>query len=241
MKPRILIFILAGVVAGVAGFLLLQPAGQTSAPPPVPASPAPVAPPPDFEALKTKAAAGDPAAQTALGWIYQKGAGVKPDVKAAVNWFRQASDQNYPEALAALGEMTQAGQGTQRDLTEAARLYRLAAEKGSVAGQYDLAYLYEQGSGVEKSETEAAKWYELAADGGDPIAQYDIGQRYLLGVGVSTNRAQAFKWLTLAAGQGQADSRRLLRDLASQMSAAELAQADQLVKEFVPRAAKALH
>jgi len=104
-----------------------------------------------------------------------------------------------------------------------------------------LAYLYEQGSGVEKSETEAAKWYELAASGGDPIAQYDIGQRYLLGVGVSTNLPQACKWLTLAAGQGQADSTRLLRDLKSQLSAAELAQANQLLKEFVPRATNVLH
>ena len=123
------------------------------------------------------------------------------------------------------------------DLAEAARLYRLAAEKGSVAGQYDLAYLYEQGSGVERNETEAAKWYESAASGGDPLAQYDIGQRYLLGVGVSTNRTQAFKWLTLAAGQGQADSTRLLPEVKGQLSAAELTQANQLVKEFVPRAA----
>lgn len=235
MNKRILIFAAAAVMAGIASFAVVQKFGQPAAVPAAQSPPVPPTSPADILALTAKAESGDEVAQTALGWIYQKGDGVKPDMKTAAKWLRQAADQNYPDALAALGEMTQAGQGVPLDLAEAARLYRLAAEKGNVAGQYNLAYLYEQGSGVEKNETNAARWYQLAAEGGDPIAQYDIGQRYLLGVGVASNRVEAFKWLTLAAGQGQADSSRLQKNLKSEMTAGELGQADQLVRTFAPR------
>jgi hypothetical protein len=235
MRHKTLIVVLLIAVAGAVGFYVLL----TKSGPPQPANPVPVAPagpPVNIDELKAKAEAGDVASQIRLGWAYQKGEGTKPNMKEAVKWFRKAADQNAPDALAALGEMTQAGQGVQRDVKEAVRLYRLAAEQGSVAGQYNLAYLYEQGEGVVHSETNAAHWYRLAAEGGDPIAQYDLGQRYMLGVGVSTNRIEACKWLTLAAVQGQADSGRLLPDLKSQMSFAEIAEAGRLVKDFAPRA-----
>lgn len=236
MSKQILVFILSGVVAGIAVFFVLQKAGQPDVSQPVATMPPPALSPAELDALKAKAESGEAAAQTRLGWIYQKGNGVKPDMKAAAKWFQRAADQDFPEALTALGEMTQAGQGVPLNLSEAARLYRQAAEKGSVAAQYNLAYLHEQGSGVEKNETEAAKWYQLAAEGGDAIAQFDLGQRYQLGIGVATNRVQAFKWLTLAAAQGQSDSGRFLQELKSQMSADEVAQAIKIVREFVPRA-----
>lgn len=237
MKKIVPYIILACIAAGVA-WHLLQRSGEPQGQAVSVTRPRPLVQQADIDALRTKAQSGDPAAQTSLGWIYQKGTGVKPDMKEAVKWFKQAADQNYPEALAALGEMTQAGQGVPADPVEAARLYRLAAEKGSVAGQYNLAFLYEQGLGVQKSETDAAQWYQLAAEGGDSYAQYDIGQRYKLGVGVPKDRVQAFKWLMLAANQGQADSTKLLRDLKSEMSPEELTEAAGLVKMFVPRAVK---
>ncbi len=94
--------------AAVAGYLLLsQPASPTTVvvqrPVTLPAQAA------NLDALRAKAEAGDAAAQTSLGWIYQKGVQVKPDMKAAVQWFRRAADQTNVEAIVALGEMNQAG------------------------------------------------------------------------------------------------------------------------------------
>jgi TPR repeat protein len=234
-KKFIIIIFPALAVLGAAFFLLQkQPQVDTSPQ---------VAEPPDVSAvdlavLRTKAEAGDPAAQTSLGKMYLDGTSKKTDVKEAVKWLQLAAGKNYPDALAALGELTQAGQGVPLNVDEAVRLYRLAAENGSVAGQYNLAFVYEQGTGVKQDEREAAKWYELAAEGGDPIAQYDIGQRYKLGMGVVTNRVQAFKWLSLAAAQHQSDSAKLLPDLKHEMSEDELAEAGRLVKEFNPRSPK---
>jgi TPR repeat protein len=198
------------------------------------AAPRPTSPE-EFAAMKKSAEGGDASAQTKLGWIYQKGDGVKADAMEAVKWFRLAADQNYPDALAALGEVNQAGQGVPRNLAEAARLYRLAAEKGSVAGQYNLAYLYEQGSGVNKDEKEATKWYRLAADGGDALAQYDIGQRFKLGIGIGVDNIQACKWLLLSSRQGQADAAKLLHEIKPKMTRAEISQAEQQAADFKPR------
>jgi len=235
MKPKFIIsvVILAAAIFGVAYFILQQQATF------VPAAATAVASQTnsiDLAALKTKADAGDPAAQTSLGQAYLGGPAGKTDLKDAVRYFQLAADKNYPDALAALGELTQAGQGLPRDLDAATQLYRRAADGGSVAGQYNLAYLYEQGTGVKQDEKEAAKWYQLAAEGGDPIAQFDIGQRYKLGVGFATNLVQAFKWLSLAAAQGQSDSAKLLPEVQNQMSGDQLTEARQLVSQFTPRA-----
>ena len=234
MNPKFLIsvFLLAAVIFGVA-YLLLQRQGAYVPPPPV--AIAPNTNSVDLAALKTKADAGDPAAQTSLAQACLARAAGKSDITNALKYLQLAADKNYPDALAALGELTQAGQGVPRNLDAATQLYRRAAESGSVAGQYNLAYLYEQGTGVKQDEKEAAKWYQLAAEGGDAIAQYDLGQRYELGVGVSTNLVQSFRWLTLAANLGQSDSANLLPNVKSQMSGDQLAEARQLVNQFTPR------
>ena len=238
MKPKILIVILVlGALFAGAGFFLYRCGSE----PGWGAAPAGVVPTMDLAALQASAGQGDPAAQTRLARIFLEGTVTNRNIKEAVKWLRQETNQDYPDALAAWGELTQAGQGVPKNLAEAVRVYQSAGEKGSVAAQYDLAFLYEQGSGVKKDRQQAAKWYQLAAEGGDPLAQFDIGQRYALGVGVTTNRVEAFKWLALAAAAGQPDSAKLLSELKRQMSGDELTQAAQLVRQFSPRTANPAH
>ena len=70
---------------------------------------------------------GDPAAQTYVGEIFERGLGGQPDYAAAVEWYRRAADQNYARAQIALGALVEQGLGTPRDPAGAARLFRLAA------------------------------------------------------------------------------------------------------------------
>ncbi len=241
MKSKLFLplIVVAGAAAAVGLYLFQSPPGTGSPPPAGASTQAPVAAPVvDLAALQTQATAGDPAAQTTLARAYLTGGGVKMDVKAALKWLTQATNQNYAEAYATLGELAQAGQGMPVNLPEAVRLYQLAAAGGSVTAQYDLAYLYEQGTGVKQDEQAAAHWYQLAAEGGDQTAQYDLGQRYQLGVGVAASHVDAFKWLSLAAAHGQPDATKLLPSVKAQMSAEELRQATELIAQFVPRPAK---
>ena len=46
---------------------------------------------------------GDPAAQTYVGEIYEKGLGIKADYPAAVHWYKLAAEQGYSRAQINLG------------------------------------------------------------------------------------------------------------------------------------------
>src|SRR5579871_4464764 len=105
MNRRILIILAVGVVAACVAWALLRLSIHPGVSPVAQIVPTPTNAAGDIPALKTRAEAGDAAAQTSLGWIYQKGTGTKPDMKEAVKWFEKAADQNNPEALVALGEM----------------------------------------------------------------------------------------------------------------------------------------
>lgn len=70
---------------------------------------------------------GDPAAQTYVGEIFERGLAGKPDYAAAVQWYRRAADQHYARAQIALGALVEQGLGTPRDPVAAERLFREAA------------------------------------------------------------------------------------------------------------------
>ena len=189
----------------------------------------------DIEALKTKAGAGEPEAQRALGAVYAKGQGVKEDYAEAARLYRQAADQGNAKAQAALGELYEAGQGVPRDDAEAAKWYRRAAEQGDVFGQYSLAVLYLMGRGVTKDVAEALKWYRKAAEQGNPLAQYNLGMRHAEGDGVPQDFIEAYKWLSLAAKQGIADAAEARDQLQKKLTRDQLKEGRQRVEAFTAR------
>lgn len=86
---------------------------------------------------------GDPAAQTYVGEIYEKGLGTAPDYDLAAVWYRKAADQGYKRAMLNLGFLYESGQGVSKDLNKALQLYRdasgLAAEGLQFASSVEIA------------------------------------------------------------------------------------------------------
>lgn len=106
-------------------------------------------------------------AQTAIGFLYENGKGVRQDFKEAVNWYRKAAEQGYSNAQSNLGSMYYEGKGVKKDVAEAASWYRKSAEGGWIIGQLNLANLYVAGEGVPKDYVSAYMWHSLAASSGD--------------------------------------------------------------------------
>lgn len=109
------------------------------------------------------------------------------------------------------------------------------AEQGHAAAQYNLGVMYANGQGVPQDDKEAVKWYTRAAEQGYADAQYNLGVMYGRGDGVPEDYVQAYKWFNLAAAQGiemAKDNRDALRTL---MTSAQVAEAQRLSREFVPR------
>src|SRR6185503_12854376 len=72
-------------------------------------------PVPDFNQTKAKADQGDAAAQNLLGELYLNGQGVRPDSKAAAEWFTRSAQLGHALAQLNLGMLFEAGQGVAVD------------------------------------------------------------------------------------------------------------------------------
>ena len=75
----------------------------------------------------------------------------------------------------------------------------------------------------------------VLAEQGNVISQYTLGVLYANGYGVPQDFVQAYKWYNLAAANG-AEVAGLRRDtLAKQMIPAQIAEAQQLAREWKPK------
>jgi len=74
---------------------------------------------------------GDPAAQTYVGEIYEKGLGLSPDYQVAAHWYREAATLGYSRAQINLGHLYEKGLGVEQDKQQALNLYRSASGLGA--------------------------------------------------------------------------------------------------------------
>lgn len=72
------------------------------------------------------AEAGDPRAQTMVGFMYETGRGLPQDYMLAVAWYQRAAEQGYPRAQHLLGLMYDKGQGVAENYVAAHKWLNLA-------------------------------------------------------------------------------------------------------------------
>jgi Caspase domain./Sel1 repeat. len=92
---------------------------------------------------------GDPAAQTYVGEIYEKGLGTLSDYVLAAQWYRKAAEQGYARAKINLGFLYENGWGVEKSLLTALNWYREAS--GLSGGELEFA------SSVEIASRETQK------------------------------------------------------------------------------------
>ena len=72
-----------------------------------------------LEELTDRAKIGDPVAQYDLGVRYQRGDGVKQDIKRAVKWWEKSAERDYAPALYNLGVVYEQGVGARKNASKA--------------------------------------------------------------------------------------------------------------------------
>lgn len=124
------------------------------------------------------------------------------------------------------------------DYATAMQLLRPLADEGDAQAQYFLGFMHEKGLGVPQDYGGAIRWYRLAAESGHPYAQNNLGVLYKNGKGVAKDYVQAYAWFALAASGylpaelGHRERALLnLEEVASQMSSAQITEAQKLVQE----------
>ena len=102
--------------------------------------------------------------------------------------------------------------------------------------------MYYRGLGVEQDLKEAAKWFQKTANQGNANAQHNLGVMYANGKGVEQNYVTAYAWESIAATNGDnIDPRFKSHVLEVKMTPAQIAEADELVKEMVKKNPKLLN
>jgi TPR repeat protein len=158
----------------------------------------------DERGLQALADQGDPAAQGALGSMYNTGTGLRQDKREALVWWRKAADQGDASAQRALGFAYYDGKGVDQNHPEAVSWWRKAVEQGGAAAQGALGEAYRDGKGVDQSHPEAVAWFRKSAEQGDATAQYRLGEAYRDGDGVDQSHHEAVAWWRKGAAQRDA-------------------------------------
>jgi localization factor PodJL len=215
------------------------PDPTTVAAPPQPTTP-PVAQPVNAlpttiggPALRTAAAAGNPAAEFEIGMRYSEGRGVPANLELAVQWFERAAAKGLAPAMYRLGSLYEKGQGVKKDIEKARQFYISGAEKGNAKAIHNLAVLYAEGIDGKPDYRTASQWFRKAADKGVADSQYNLGILYARGIGVDQNLAESYKWFALAAQQGDQDAAKKRDDVAARLDQQSLVAAKLAVQTWV--------
>jgi localization factor PodJL len=185
-------------------------------------------------ALRTAAAAGNPAAEYEIGVRYSEGRGVPLNLELAAQWFDRAAAQGLTPAQYRLGSLYEKGQGVKKDLNKARTLYIQAADKGNAKATHNLAVLYAEGIDGKPDYGAAGQWFRKAALRGVADSQYNLGILYARGIGVEQNLAESYKWFALAAAQGDQDAGKKRDDVAAKLDQQSLVAAKLAVQTFSP-------
>ena len=95
--------------------------------------------------------------------------------------------------------------------------------------------MYANGRGVPHDEAESDRWYRKAAEQGDASAPSIVGSAYLFGRGAPMDLVQAYMWLNLAAHGGDHGAAQTRDGLERFMTAEEIAEAQRLTREWIPK------
>ena len=168
---------------------------------------------------------------------YQAGmdANNRGDYATALREWRPLAEQGHAVAQYSLGLLYANGQGVPKDDVQARQWYEKAAAQGRADAQVNLGILYDYGRGVPQDFKKAVYWYRLSANQGNDLAQRQLGLLYERGDGVPQDYVQAYMWYSLGAAKGAKRGAALRDALAKQMSPDQIAEAQQLAREWKPK------
>jgi hypothetical protein len=110
---------------------------------------------------------------------------------------------------------------------------RKLAEQGDPAAQFSVGARYATGEDVPQDYTEAVRWFSMAAEQGHVVSQATLGAYYWAGRGVPQDLVKAYFWSVLAQAGGDEASKYRVAHLASRMTRAQIASAQQQANDWI--------
>ena len=110
---------------------------------------------------------------------------------------------------------------------------RKLAEQGDAAAQFSVGAAYATGDDVPQDYAEAVRWFSMAAEQGHVVSQATLGAYYWAGRGVPQDQIKAYFWSVLAQAGGDEASKYRVSVLASRMTHAQVAAAQQQANNWI--------
>jgi hypothetical protein len=110
---------------------------------------------------------------------------------------------------------------------------RKLAEQGDPAAQFSMGARYATGEDVPQDYAEAVRWFSMAAEQGHVVSQATLGAYYWAGRGVPQDLVKAYFWSVLAQAGGDEASKYRVSVLASRMTHAQIAAAQQQANDWI--------
>jgi len=156
-----------------------------------------------FEYALPLAKLGDPAAQTLIGELYEKGLGIKLDKKEATLWFKFAAQNGSREAQFSYALKLLEGKYVPQDKKAARELLKQAADAGHSVAQFNYAQIIVDERPTSRGFEIALGYYEKAAASGVADAYFAMAQIYARGIGAKgPDEIKARELLVKAARNG---------------------------------------
>ena len=151
--------------------------------------------------------AGLPTALYLLGMMTERGLGIKADLAAAVDLFRQGALKGNRPSQARWGMALMRGHGVAANPIEGESWLRRAALAGDPEAAAAVGDLYAKGGHLPPNYAEAAIWFRHAAETGHRGASRALGLLYLTGAGVARDSEEAARWFRISAEAGDPNAR----------------------------------
>ena len=125
-----------------------------------------------FRAFKPLAEQGIAEAQNNIGFLYEKGFGVKRNYATAISWYTRSANQSLPEAQHNLGMLNYRGYGVEQNMTIAKRWFTKASDQNLGPSHYMLGLIYYEGNDTQNNPIRARVHFQKAAALGDVNGQF---------------------------------------------------------------------
>ncbi len=174
-----------------------------------------------FRAWMKVAEQGGAEGQNNVGYLYERGLGVKQSFTEAQTWYTLAASQGLPIAMYNLAMLTYKGDINNRDTRKSVEWLKKADEAGHAPSSYMLGVMYMRGEGIFKNVDKAFELFLKAAKKGSVRGQYMVGYIYQSGMLDEDDQSDSengYLWSAVALINGFEKARLVMINAAKDMS-----------------------
>ncbi|MFK5977744.1 MAG: tetratricopeptide repeat protein [Rhizobiaceae bacterium] len=169
-----------------------------------------------FELALPRANLGDPAAQTLIAELYDKGLGIARDRKESTAWYEIAAKAGNREAQFSFAVKLLNGKYIKKDHDRAMKLMEQAANAGHSVAMFNFAQQIINKNPGSKGFAIALPYLEKSAGAGVVDAYYALSQIYASGLGQTAADPKSARFWLIRAARGGVDTAQI--ELAIQLA-----------------------